>query len=584
MPTLEFEGKAFVYSHHLSVPYRELIPVADKGVGAPDLDGNLIIHGDNLEALKALLPRYAGKVDVIYIDPPYNTGNEGWAYNDNVNSPMMKEWLNKVVDGEDLQRHDKWLCMMWPRLQLLSELLAPTGIIFVSIEENEQAHLVQAMKESFSAQFLGSVPVVNNLKGRNDKGNFARAHEYMIVFAGPAFESQGLPLNQKQLAAFRFEDERGEKYAVRDMRKRGGADTRALRANLFFPIFFDADGTNAALTRRATSEHEVFPMKSDGSEGCWKWGKRKVEQNLSILSMTKGRGAAKGVGYRLYLNPDIQPGGPDATDEEDAWDEEADEPIERVSKPKSFWWGPELSTDGAGKQLKAILPEGPGFDYPKPVALVERAILMGGRADALILDSFAGSGTTAHAVLAANSKDGGSRKFILIEAEDYADNLTAERVRRVIKGVPKAKEDGLKQGFGGAFTYCELGKPMDSEQFFAGDAAPSWEQVARYVLYTATGETAAVPPEPTEDFFAAEAGGRRVHVIYRPDRDFLRSADAALTLERARAISAVAKESGKSALVFGAAQYVSARQLRDLDVTFAQLPWSVHQRLAGVSA
>jgi adenine-specific DNA-methyltransferase len=101
MPTLEFEGKTFVYSHHLSVPYRELIPVKDKGVGEPDLSGNLIIHGDNLEALKALLPRYAGKVDVIYIDPPYNTGNEGWAYNDNVNSPLMKEWLGKVVGTDD---------------------------------------------------------------------------------------------------------------------------------------------------------------------------------------------------------------------------------------------------------------------------------------------------------------------------------------------------------------------------------------------------------------------------------------------------------------------------------------------------
>jgi adenine-specific DNA-methyltransferase len=131
MPTLEFKGKPFVYSHHLSVPFRELIVDPKKSLPAkghkPSLDDNLIIHGDNLEALKALLPRYAGKVDVIYIDPPYNTGNEGWAYNDNVNSPLMKEWLGKVVDRDDMERHDKWLCMMWPRLELLYELLSDTG-------------------------------------------------------------------------------------------------------------------------------------------------------------------------------------------------------------------------------------------------------------------------------------------------------------------------------------------------------------------------------------------------------------------------------------------------------------------------
>lgn len=135
MPTLDFKGKPFVYSHHLSVPFRELVVDASKSVPpageAPGLDGNLIIHGDNLEALKALLPRYAGKVDVIYIDPPYNTGNEGWAYNDNVNAPQLKAWLGKTVDADDMERHDKWLCMMWPRLQLLRELLSETGVILV---------------------------------------------------------------------------------------------------------------------------------------------------------------------------------------------------------------------------------------------------------------------------------------------------------------------------------------------------------------------------------------------------------------------------------------------------------------------
>lgn len=161
MPSLEFKGKPFVHSHHLSVPFRELVIDLKKslpGGKKASLDDNLIIHGDNLEALKALLPRYAGKVDVIYIDPPYNTGTDGWAYNDNVNSPLMKEWLGKVVDRDDLERHDKWLCMMWPRLQLLHELLSADGVFLVSVDDNEVHRLRMLLdeifgEESFLAQF-----------------------------------------------------------------------------------------------------------------------------------------------------------------------------------------------------------------------------------------------------------------------------------------------------------------------------------------------------------------------------------------------------------------------------------------------
>jgi adenine-specific DNA-methyltransferase len=161
MPSLEFKGKSFIYTHHLGVPYRELVVDAPKSFPAegkePDLDGNLILHGDNLESLKALMPRYAGKVDCIFIDPPYNTGTEGWRYNDAVNSPLMREWLKKTsnpVEREDLQRHDKWLCMMWPRLQLLSELLAEDGVIFITIDHNEQHHLRSGVRRDIQRRLL----------------------------------------------------------------------------------------------------------------------------------------------------------------------------------------------------------------------------------------------------------------------------------------------------------------------------------------------------------------------------------------------------------------------------------------------
>jgi adenine-specific DNA-methyltransferase len=266
MPTLEFKGKPFVYSHHLSVPFRELVIDPKKsfpGGKQASLDDNLIIHGDNLEALKALLPRYAGKVDVIYIDPPYNTGNERWIYNDNVNSPLMKQWLGKLVDRDDLERHDKWLCMMWPRVTLLRELLSPRGAIFVSIDDVELGNLISLMTDVFDGRHVATIPVVNNMKGRNDKKNFARTHEYIVIFDKGRFESRGLPLTAKQLAAFRNTDERGERYAIRDMRKRGGADTRIARPNLFFPVYYSEEGNGFSLKRTSRDDIEIFPRRSD---------------------------------------------------------------------------------------------------------------------------------------------------------------------------------------------------------------------------------------------------------------------------------------------------------------------------------
>ena len=181
MPTLDFKGKQHIYAHHLTVPYRPLIPDAGRSVNAADADDNLIIHGDNLKALKALLPRYAGRVKCIYIDPPYNTGNEGWVYNDKVNSPLMRQWLkdNGPVDNEDLERHDKWLCMMWPRLQLLRELLADDGVIFVSIDDNEQHHLRMLMDEIFGEKnFIAQIIAQTNPRGRSLRQDVAQTHEY----------------------------------------------------------------------------------------------------------------------------------------------------------------------------------------------------------------------------------------------------------------------------------------------------------------------------------------------------------------------------------------------------------------------
>jgi adenine-specific DNA-methyltransferase len=191
MPTLEFKGKQFVYSHHLGVPFRELQVVPEKSLPAegkqPSLDDNLIIHGDNLEALKALLPTHAGKVDCIFIDPPYNTGNEGWCYNDNVRSPLMKEWLKKLanpVDKEDLERHDKWLCMMWPRMHLLKDLLAETGSIWITLDDNEAHRFKLMMDEVFGEEnFICSIAWQKMYTVKNSARHFSEMHDQIFVYA-----------------------------------------------------------------------------------------------------------------------------------------------------------------------------------------------------------------------------------------------------------------------------------------------------------------------------------------------------------------------------------------------------------------
>jgi adenine-specific DNA-methyltransferase len=242
--------------------------------------------------------------------------------------------------------------------------------------------------------------------------------------------------------------------------------------------------------------------------------------------------------------------------------------------PPSVFYQPARS---ASERLAAILGAD-AFPYPKDETVLASLISMSGGPNALVLDSFAGSGTTAHAVLTANQADGGRRKFILIETEGYADKITAERVRRVIKGVSSAKDLSLKKGLGGSFTFCELGEPLDLERFFGGKGAPRYEQVARYVIYTATGQSVTdVPAEPRKDWFVGEAGGWRIHLVYRPDLKFMRSNEASLSLPLAQTIAKSAKS--KPVLVYAAAKFMAQDVLTKLGITFCQLPYSVHRVL-----
>ena len=500
---------------------------------------SLIVHGDNLHALKALLPRYAGRVKCVYIDPPYNTGNEGWTYNDNVNSPLMREWRerNDFVDREDLERHDKWLCMMWPRLQLLRELLSGDGVIFVSIDDNEHHHLRMLMDEIFGEENFFATLVRRAMHTvRNSSKDFNLNADYVLAYAK---EKEWFGAERSRY--IRQIIDRSANYQHDDGDGRGPYKLDPLHARNYYTPYEFVFGNGA----RWTAPEGSFPRYS--------------EETLSEME-ADGRIAFSNSEPRAkrYL-AEVQEG-----------------------RPPDAILDPGLVGFNAGgtRMLAQVFGTGGVFPQPKPVELVKFLIELLRDPDAIVLDSFAGSGTTAHAVLALNREDGGGRRFILVECEDYADTITAERVRRAIAGVPDARDEALREGLGGSFTFCTLGDPVTVEGMLSGETLPPFASLAAWLLHTATGVTAessALSP-PGEDGLFHEDGSYRCHLLYEPDLEWLRSEAAALNEERARRIGEAARGRGKRALVFAAAKYLGQRELDGYGVTFGQLPYELHRR------
>ena len=393
MPELHFKGKEYVYNHHLTVPYRPLVPDPKKSIG--EESENLIIHGDNLHALKALLPRYAGKVDCIFIDPPYNTGNENWNYNDNVNSPLMQEWLlGNPVNGEDMLRHDKWLCLMYPRIKLLHELLAETGSFWMTLDDNESHRARNMLDEIFGEDnFLASVVWQHSVQGKGYTDIFSVHHNHLLVYGKPEFKLLGLERLDKD----------NVNYSNPDNDPKGDWRTGDVRNSLYRPnLRYDI----------STPSGKVIKPPKNG----WRWKKETIMKKIDSCEVRFIDNETK-LQRRIYLKD------------------------QEKRAAETIWFSKEAgSTREANAELKHIFGEVP-LETVKPVRLIQRVLEMATDEDDLILDSFAGSGTTAHSVLAQNAKDGGNRSFILVECEDYADKLTAERVRRVIKGYKYRSEE-----------------------------------------------------------------------------------------------------------------------------------------------
>lgn len=283
MPELHFKGKEYVYNHHLGVPFRPLVAHPDKSVG--DKSGNMIIHGDNLHALKALLPRFAGKVDCIFIDPPYNTGNENWSYNDNVNSPMMREWLNSnPVSQEDMLRHDKWLCMMYPRLKLLHELLSEDGSLWMTLDDNEFHAARTVLDEIFGVDnFVANVIWQNVDSPKNTAVYFSDDHNYLLIFAKDKeiWRPSLLPRSNRMRA----------RYKNPDNDSRGPWLLSDLAARNYY-----ADG----LYEIVTPSGRIIPGPPTGS--YWRVKKKKFDELDSDDRIWWGESGANRPGIKRFLS------------------------------------------------------------------------------------------------------------------------------------------------------------------------------------------------------------------------------------------------------------------------------------------
>lgn len=429
MATLNWIGKNAVVNHDKEVPFKLLKKIKSASVGT---SRNLIVHGDNLEALKALMPHYQGKVKCIYIDPPYNTGNEGWIYNDRVNSPKIRQWLGKVVGGqsEDLNRHDKWLCMMYPRLKLLRDLLAEDGFIFISVDENEHCNLRGAMDEIFLEEnHITTITWQRKKESSNDSRNITVKAEYILVYA----RSKVAQLNLLSLSEAYIETaykSPNKEFPHGKWRPVPIATTKGHKSG----------GYTYEITTPSGKKHKrewAYPEESY---------KRLVAEGKIYFGI-KGDGVPQRV---IYAH-------------------------ESTGIPASNIWV-DVATNKEGKNEIVNLFDDGIFETPKPVGLIKRILELASNKDSIVLDSFAGSGTTGHAVLELNKQDGGNRKFVLIEMEDeVAKKITAERIKRAIK----------KFGYSDGFEYCELDKPLFNEHGQIEETC-DFDQLASYIYFTET--------------------------------------------------------------------------------------------------
>lgn len=548
MPTLDWMGKDKVINYHQKVPYRVLENIPEKGVldsNGSDC-GNMIIHGDNLEALKALLPEYENRIDCIYIDPPYNTGNEKWIYNDNVNDPRIKKWIGEVVgpEGEDFCRHDKWLCMMYPRLQLLRKLLTPTGIIFISIDDNELANLKYMCDEIFSSSNLISC-CTRIAKRTSNKGNFFKpTKDYLLVYAKNVSNINwkfGIKKEIK-LSEYKYEDHFG-RY------KKNGASLYqpSLDSRPNQRYYIECPDGSFIIPPGNVFPEEVFdgakvaPVSNE--DKCWRWSQETYLNNKDKLIFTKASSTCP------LLDSNKNPSKWNIYDK-----------VYLHNKENETLLPDDVITEYVNSQgTKELNKLGINFAFSKPVGLIEYLLSLSKISkDAIILDSFAGSGTTAQAILEANKRDGGTRKFILIELGDYADAITAERVRRVINGYGKGKN--VVAGIDTGFSYYELGTTLFLTDGTLNPKADR-KSLYQYIWYSET-KSMYIDHTSESPYLLGQKDGTVYYFLYEPDSQ--------TTLSK-KALSSLPLR-GDTTVIYADRCSLSKETLQALNIVFKQIP------------
>ena len=579
MPTLEWIGKDKVINHHQQVPFRVLDrKYSFDAEGQHDADNgseNMVIRGDNLEALKALLPRYEGRVKCIYIDPPYNTGNEGWVYNDNVNDPKIKKWLGEVVgkEGEDLTRHDKWLCMMYPRLKLLQRLLAEDGAIFISINDTELPNLRLICDEIFGSNcFVSNISWQRTYSTRNDSKGIVNEVEHVLAYSKQQnWSPNKLPRTEAMDSIYKNPDN----------------DVKSWTSdNPFAPGAATHQGMVYAIQHPFTGKM-IYP--SNGA--CWRY------QQDDMLSIMQGwcdyelkdlhdeheRAIICGV-----LESDVRQGvmGIVLSNTLEESTRKAQRIYDRGQWPRFFftkggkggirrktylenvggrlptnlWPYAEVGhTDEAKKQLLAIFNGRATFDTPKPTRLIERILQIAGNTETLILDSFAGSGTTAHAVLTMNKADGRHRKFILVEMMDYAESITAERIKRVIRGYGEG--NNAVPGTGGSFSFYDLGESLQLPDGNLNENI-GVNRIREYVWYTETKEAMQSVMDPDNTYYLGISKDTAYYFYYE--------LEAATTLDHI--FLSTVKKQASGYIIYADLCTLSDTELKKGNITFKKIP------------
>lgn len=577
MPTLNWIGKDKVLNHHLEVPFHVLerqYSFDEAGKHEEDNGSeNMIIHGDNLLALKSLLPKYEGKIKCIYIDPPYNTGNENWVYNDNVNDPQMQHWLHQVVgkEGEDLSRHDKWLCMMYPRLKLLQRLLADDGVIFISIDDNEQANLKLICDEIFGVNcFVADTSWQRTYSTRNDSKGIVSEVEHVLIYSKQTnWNPNKLPRTAEMNSKYKNPDNDIAVWRTDNAYAPGAVSHQGMVYAIQHPfngkMLYPSNGScwryqqeTMLAIMNGWCEYELKEI-DDINERALICGVAEgdVRKNVKAIVLKKSLSESKehaekvlkkgpwpkffftkngkgGIARKTYLK---NVGG---------------------KLPTNLWKHDDVGhTDEAKKEMLNIFGGKTTFDTPKPTRLLQFILTIATNKDSIILDSFAGSGTTAHAVLNMNKADGGNRKFICIEMMDYADTITAERVKRVINGYGEGKK--AVDGTGGSFSYYELGEPLLVDDKL--NNAVSTEKIREYIYYM---ETKQALPE------AAAEEPMLLGVYHGAAYYFNYEKDASTTLNAAFLKSI--KTQAEAYVIYADTCVLSENKLQQFHITFKKIP------------